>query len=163
MSDLRSQLAAAFGRDPVAAPEPAAAAPPADPLLGPDAHLGTQWLAQLQELRRGLAGAPKLDARPKLAQARQVTDQVGKLLKTAGRKREAALLIELRDDFMARRDKAAWSALKARFGEWGLSEKAYRALKQGEADPLACLARLEALDPTERAGMGASRLVEALR
>lgn len=160
MSDLRAQLAAAFGRD---LPAPEAPAPAAAPdLLSDEAHLGTPWLDRLQQLRRGLPGAPDLAARPKLAQAEQVSNQLSKLLKKAGRARDAQELAELKDAFLARRDKAAWAALKERFAALELSERAYRALKQEGADPLKALARLDAADPTALRAMGHARLRELL-
>lgn len=168
MSDLRSKLAAALGQAPP--PDESAAGPAAEPaadapslgILAPDAHLGSDWLNRLQELRRKVPGAPDLGTSPKLGQAEQVGNQVHKLLKKAGRKREAMELRDLQHAFFARREKAAWAALKLRFAELGLPEKTYRALKQGEIQPLQALARLEKAEATELQGMGHARLKELL-
>ena len=161
MKDLKSQLSALTG---VAVPEaaPAAAPPPTDPLLGEYAHLGDPWFQRLSALRVTISGAPKMSPRPKLGQARQVTDQLLKLLKKAGRKRDARDLAGLRAAFVSRRDKAAWSVIKARFTSMGLSEKAYRGIKQGKSDPLKVLAKLDRADPATLGGMGAKRLRELL-
>lgn len=162
--DFKAQLAARFG---VEAPAEADAAqeeeaPARDDLLAPDAHLGSAWLRALRAALRTLPRGPDLADRPKLAQARQATDVAVKQLKKAGDKRAASELAGLRDDFMARRDKAAWAALKTRFGELSLSPKAYRALKQGDTDPVAALAALDAADPAALSTMGAARLRELL-
>ncbi|RME25441.1 MAG: hypothetical protein D6798_08895 [Deltaproteobacteria bacterium] len=163
MSDLRSQLAAAFGQpapeDPAAASAPSGAGPS---ILDDDAHLDTEWLTVLHRLRAELPGAPEMAARPKLAQARMVSDRVVKMLKKAGRKRDARQLAGLRDDFLARRDKAAWAAVKLRFQTLGLSARAYRSLKQVGADPQAVLARLDRTPEEDLRGMGAARLRELL-
>ncbi len=165
MSDLRSQLAAAFGRPAEAPDEPAAASAPsgaAPSILDDDAHLDTEWLTVLRRLRADLPGAPDLADRPKLAQARMVSDRLVKMLKKSGRKRDARQLAGLRDDFLARRDKAAWAAVKLRFNELGLSSKAYRSLKQVGADPQQALARLRNAPEEDLRSMGAARLRELL-
>ena len=156
MSDLKSQLAAAFGM-----PEPSPAAPAADILAG-GAHLSDPWLERLRALLSTVEDPPELARTPKLGQVRQATDQLMSRLKRAGRGREARELGALRKDFYARRDRAAWSAVKARFQELALSEKAYRALKQGGADPGAVLRRLDGAAPDALRGMGARRLREHL-
>ena len=162
MKDLRSQLANAFGRD----PSPAAAAeasPDAGPdLLGDEAHLNDPWLAVLRDLVRSVPGAPALADRPKLGQARQVTDTLLRDLKRSGRKRAAKELAQLRKAFDTRREKEAWSRIKARFGEHGLPDRAYRSLKQGDTDPLVVWRRLRRLSTDELDGVGATRLRDLL-
>jgi len=165
MKDLKSQLADAFGvAVPEASPAAAPAAPAADSLpdiLAPDAHLRDPWLVRLRQL---VAREPsvKLAPAPKPGQARQATDQLMSKLKKSGRKREAAELKRLRDDFLGRRDKAAWGAVKGRFKTLGLSDKAYRGLKQGSVDPLVVLGRLKKADSAALAAMGAKRLRDHL-
>ena len=158
MSDLKSQLQARFGASPVVAePEPDTL-PPA---LGPWAHIGTDWLAKLR-FYRTLPGGPSVSEKPSLAAARQLTDRIAKTLKKAGRTREANDLTALRDAFFAQRDKLAWAEVKQRFTTLGLSERAYRALRQGSADALAVLGRLQKADPQELSTMGADRLRDLL-
>lgn len=158
MKDLKSQLSASFGATTPTAPEPAA--PAVDPALAEGAWWTGSWALRLGELLRRTPGAPKLNPRPPLGAQRQATDQLVKVLKKAGRNREAAEIAGLRDAFLARRSSAAWSAIKRGFGERGLSEKVYRRLKQEEVDPVRLLERLGRLDPSEV--LGAERLYEAL-
>jgi len=157
--DLKSQLAALTGVAPPPDEPPEPHPPPrVDPLLGEHAHLDEPWLGRLRALRATVPRAPALAARPRLGQARQVTDQLLRILKKAGRKREARELAGLRDAFYSRREKAAWAAVKGHFTELGLSEKAYRGLKQGRADPLKVWAKLERTDPEQLRALGAKRL-----
>ncbi len=159
MKDLRSQLAAALGQD--ASPEPAPAAGGVD-LLGPDAHLDDPWLERLRVLHRSIPGAPTLAPRPKLGQARQVTDQLLRSLKRSGRKGVAKDLGQLRKAFDAKRDKEAWRRTKERFGALGLSDKAYRALKQSGADAIAVWVKLDKSGDDALREMGATRLRDHL-
>ena len=170
MKDLKSQLSATFGVpvpeevDPLAAvraPEPPRAEEA--PILAEGAWRKDPWAVRLKQILPSMTGAPKLNSPASLGAQRMVTDQLCKLLKKAGRNRDARELGELRDNFMSRRDKAAWSAVKTRMAELELSDKAYRALKQGDVDPLKVLARLNAGGGAALAGMGAKRLVEALK
>lgn len=163
MKDLRSQLQAAYG--PAATPPPTATAPesPADDplaqgILAEGAHLHSPWIERLQVLIRSLSAAPKLGDNRKLAHAQQITAQVMRELKKVQRQGAAKELGKLRDDWLAQREKAAWAAVKLRFAERGLSEKAYRSLKQEGADPVAVLQRLGQVDPAELEAMGAARL-----
>lgn len=167
MSDLRSQLAARFpgAAPPETPPEapPAAPAPGRPDLLDEDAHLDTPWLAALRKALAALDKTAALGPRPKLAHAQQLTAQAMRELKALERKGQARELAELRDDFLARREKAAWAALKLRFHERALPEKAYRSLKQEGLDPVAALLRLEALPAAELQGIGAARLKALLQ
>ncbi|MFT4621884.1 MAG: hypothetical protein ACI8PZ_000536 [Myxococcota bacterium] len=158
--DLKSQLAAAYGRKPPPEDAPAPAAPAS--ALDDGAHLRDPWIELLRELVRSVPGSPALAKAPKLGQARQVTDQLVRSLKASGRKRVAKELGSARDAFMARRDKAAWGQIKARLTEAGTSAKAYRALKQSGDDPVALLGRLRRIPDDTLSGMGAARLRGAL-
>jgi hypothetical protein len=160
MQDLRSQLASKLGRP---APEPTAPAAPPDPsdLLHPSAHLADPWLKRLLSLR-GISGAPKVPNQPSLNGARQLTDQLAKLLKKGGRARDGKELKALRDKFLARRDKQAWSRVKEAFKQHGLSDRGYRSLKQGGADPVKALARLKKADHATLASLSAQRLRDEL-
>ena len=160
MKDLKSQLADAFGVAVPAQPPQ----PPADEgpdILSDDAHLRDPWVARLRELA-AQDRSVKLAPAPKFGQARQATDQLMSKLKKSGRKRECAELKRLRQDFVGRRDKAAWGAVKERFKALGLSDKAYRGLKQGSVDPLVVLGRLRKSDGQSLAAMGAKRLRDHL-
>ena len=155
MHDLRSQLAAKLGATPPPEADPAEAGPQG--VLHPDAHLDDPWLDALRRARP-VPGAPEVPERPSLGAARMLTDQWSKALKKAGRGKDAKALRGLRDKFLTRRDKAAWSGVKLRFKELGLSDKAYRALKQGKADPIKALSKLERASPDEVRALGAQRL-----
>lgn len=161
MKDLKSQLADAFG---VAVPAETEAAPVADSvpdILSADAHLRDPWMDRLRTLA-ATNSSVTLAREPKPGQARQVTDQLIRILKKSGRKREATELSRLRSDFNARRAKAAWGSIKQQFQGMGLSDKAYRGLKQGNADPLKVLQKLKKADSGELSTMGAKRLREYL-
>jgi hypothetical protein len=168
MSLLRDQLAAALSGSGLSAqpPPPAAAAAPVDPhdhLLSDEGHQGSAWLALLAETLRKTPGGPPLKPKPALGQARQVHDQLGKLLKTAGRGRELRALAEARKKFESDREDAAWRRIKARLEAAGVSEKAYRSLKQEEGrDPVATVRALGKIPDDELRGMGAERLRERL-
>lgn len=156
MSDLKSQLQARFGASPaVSEPEPAPDAMP--PELGPMAHMGSVWQAKLR-FYRTLPGGPSVPEKPSLEAARQLTDRIAKTLKKAGRTREANDLTALRNAWLAQRDKLAWGEVKRRFTDLGLSERAYRSLRQGDADALAVLTRLLRADVQELSAMGTARL-----
>ena len=159
MKDLRSQLAEKLGRS--LPPEPAPPAAPERDLLHPNAHLDDPWIGRLRGLKN-VPGGPEVPDSPSLEAARQLTDRLAKALKKGGRARDAEELKDLRDRFLARREKLAWSRVKERFQELALSDRAYRALKQEGTDPTKALARLENADPAELQAMGAARLRERL-
>lgn len=159
MSDLRSQLMAKLGAAPPAE-LPVQPVGPGAAELDPDAHLGTPWLSALRAVRA--PGAPPVPPRPSLNAARQLTDKAIKALKGAGQARAARDLGDLRSDFLKKREKEAWNLIKARFTELDLSERAYRALKQSEADADKIWARLRKAPEAELRGMGADRLREYL-
>ena len=132
--------------------QPQAPAPSAG-LPGPE---GSPWL---QELSRH-AELPR-DA--SLGRLRQETDLQVKRLKQAGRARDAKALAKARDSFLKRRESAAWSAVKSRWTELGLSEKAYRRLKQDKrVQAEKVLQRLHTRKADEMKGRGAQALVEWL-
>jgi len=159
MQDLRSQLIAQLGAKP---PPDEAQAPMAevDP-LGATAHQDSAWVDMLHGVLPvgGVAALPR-DA--KLARCQQATAQALKALKKAGRGREAKALAKARDEYLSRRTKLAWGRVKARFQEAGASDKAYRGLKQGGADPERVLGRLDKVTDEELAAAGARRLRELL-
>jgi hypothetical protein len=158
MTDLRNQLAAQFGLDPAVGVE---AAPAADDPLGASAHLRTPWLdALLLAVRqeRGMS-APK---QPSLNAAKQLHDRLKKRLKGAGQRRQIRALDDLRSNYLKRREKQAWSRLKAGLAAMGTSEKLYRSLKQSKGDPERVLQRLKRLKPDEISGQGQAKLRELL-
>jgi hypothetical protein len=164
MSLLRDQLAAAgLRQSPAAAAAAAAPVDPADHLLSDQGHLGSAWLQTLASLVQQTPGAPALKAQPPLGQARQVHDQLSKLLKSAGRRRELEALVDARKRFDTEREDTAWRRVKARLEAAGVSEKAYRSLKQQEGrDALATHRALSKVPEDELRGMGAERLRERL-
>lgn len=160
MSDLRSQLIAKLG---AIIPEPSEdpkGALPGAATLDPEAHLGTPWIALLRKVR--VAGAPPVPPKPSLQAARQLTDKAARALKEAGQARAARELVDARADFLKKREKEAWSLVKARFTELELPERTYRALKQSEADPEKLWMKLRKADPAELGALGADRLRERL-
>lgn len=169
MKDLKSQLAAALGVEPPPdEPEPLAhlqraepRGPDEVPILAEGAWRDDPWAVALKQLLPSMTGAPSLPVRASLGAQRQVTDQLVKLLKKAGRRREARELADLRDTWFSKRDKAAWTAVKVRMGELELSDKAYRRLKQEEAEPVRILERLERQGAALQ-GASAKRVAEAL-
>ncbi|MEC7948254.1 MAG: hypothetical protein VX265_11875 [Myxococcota bacterium] len=160
MQDLRSQLVAKLGA--TLPPEDAADDPVtvSDP-LGPSGHLDSPWVCMLRELLP-LGGVAPMPPDAKLARCQQVTAQVVKLLKKSGRAADARTLAKLRDEYVARRAKVAWARVKRRFSELGASEKAYRSLKQGNADPERILRNMDRMDREMFEGAGARRLRELL-
>jgi hypothetical protein len=160
MSDLRSQLATQFGLDPAVNVEPVPASAGDDP-LGSSAHLGTPWLDALLLAVRQERGmdVPK---QPSLNAAKQLHDRLKKRLKADGRRRQIRTLDDLRSSYLKRREKQAWSRLKAGLAAMGTSEKLYRSLKQSGGDPERVLQRLKRLKPDEISGQAQAKLRELL-
>ncbi|NOY27897.1 MAG: hypothetical protein GXP62_18695 [Oligoflexia bacterium] len=160
MKSLKSQLTGAFGPSP--STDAVSTESPDDPLsqgiLAEGAHLDSPWIARLRVLAASLSDGPDLGDGRKLAHAQQITAQVMRSLKKVRRKDQAKMLGKLRNDWLAQRDKAAWAAVKLHFKELGLSDKAYRGIKQQGADPVLALERLSKADPAELTGLGATRL-----
>ena len=138
MSDLRSQLIAKLGAVPSKANEMPTGTPQDDP-LDARAHLDSEWMQQLLVATRK-AGLD-LGANASLGKARQTHDVLAKQLKGQGRKREKAALDDLRSRYFKKREKIAWSRLKSKVDEGGLSAKLYRSLKQSGIDPEVLLQR----------------------
>ncbi len=164
MKDLRSQLAASFN---VAAPAPEAApeAPASgiSDLLAPDAWEADPWGQRLREVLGSLSDAPRLNPDSPSRVASQVTDRVLKKLKRAGRMRDRGELTKLRADFLGRRERAAWAAVKAEWSSRGLSQKVYRRLKQTKGiDPVGVLGKLQSAGDDGLAEVGGDRLFAAL-
>ncbi len=162
MDDWKQQLSSRFGGV-VPEPEPQPAPPPGHggAEFDADSHLVSPWLQRLRGLE-GRAGGKALGRSPKLAAARQRHAAVVKALKKAGQQREVRSLDKLRNQYLAKRTGQAWAVVKARFSEAELSEKAYRSIKQGGADPEKVLQRIDAMGTSALVGMGAKRLRQAL-
>ncbi len=153
MSDLKNALLGALADKGLPAPKPAD--PPVATALLPD-PLSSAWIAELRAQRVEI---------PKEASIGQLTSRSDvrcKELKAAGRTREAAALLKLKEQFLGEREKKAWELVKERFAALDLNEKAYRALKQEEADPVKVLAKLTGKKSEELRGVGAARLRELL-
>lgn len=171
MSDLKNALLGALQQRGIPAPVASPAGVPASvgvsggtsggtsgagvtrPLPDP---LQSPWVAELRAQRVEI---------PKDASIGQLTSRSDvrcKELKAAGRTREAAALLQLKEQFLKEREKRAWEGVKERFSALELSEKAYRALKQEDADPVKVLARLTSKKSEELRGVGAARLKELL-
>lgn len=150
MDQLRNALRGALG-DAAPAATPATPVAP-DPLPDPYA---SDWIALLRRYEPVPAGMT-------LGQLVQRSDARSRALKEGGRGRDAAELKKAREDYGREREKRAWAAVKARFEELALPEKAYRALKQEEADAEKVLVRLRGKRGEELRGAGAARVRDAL-
>ncbi len=126
MSDLRSQLIAKLGATPT---EPELAAPRANDALSATAHIDTDWFRELTPLARQCGVA--LANQPSFAAAQNAQHVVAKKLKSAGRVRERAALIDAFSRYTKHREKKVWARLKASLTVAGQSPKLYRALKSG--------------------------------
>lgn len=131
--------------------EPAVATPPGLP-----DPLESEWIRRFRQL------GGEMPAGATWGQLTQRSDKLVRELKAAGRKRECSELQKLRDDFTKLREGRAWTLVKARFGELDLPERAYRALKQGDVDPVRLLERLTGRRGEALRGMGADRVRELL-
>ena len=99
---------------------------------------------------------------PTLGQLTQRSDALARSLEASGRKRDAAELRRRKEALLRERARRAWGLVKDRFEALALSEKAYRALKQEDADPERILARLRGPKGEALRGVGAAKLREAL-
>jgi len=155
MSDLKLALLGALKEKGLPEPAPTVAALPAPALL-PD-PLQSAWVAELRAQRVEI---------PKEASIGQLTSRSDvrcKELKAAGRAREAAALLQLKEQHLREREKRAWELVKERFAALDLNEKAYRALKQeAGVDPVKVLAKLTSKRSEELRGISAARVREAL-
>jgi hypothetical protein len=152
VNELQRQLIEKLGAVP--------AQPAVEAGFDPAEHLDTPWFALLRRARA--PGGPEVPPKPSLAAARQLTDRLAKAMEQAGDRRGARTLKEARDEYLARRERRAWALVKERFEQWGLAERAYRALKQGGADPEKVLQRLERGKAEELRALGADRLRDLL-
>ncbi|MSQ02640.1 MAG: hypothetical protein EXR71_12250 [Myxococcales bacterium] len=108
------------------------------------------------------AAGVRIDRGAPVASWVQRTAGAVRALEAGGRKHDARALIQARDEFVRRREKRAWEAVKGRFEELGLPEKTYRALKQEGADVEKVLARLSTRRAEEWRGMAGARLRDIL-
>ena len=157
MGDLRSQLIAKLGATVVEDEEVSSVPSP----LGPTGHLDSKWMEVLRDVLKNIPSI-KLKEPPSLGNARQATHVALKTLKKTGTKRQLAQLKDASDSYFKKREKMAWTAVKEQFTALNLSEKAYRAIKQLNADPEKVLHRLNAKKPEELQKLGAKALKEAL-
>lgn len=87
-----------------------------------------------------------------------LTGQAAKQLKARGAGRDAKSLKKAEADFLGRRSKAAWAAVKQRWKALELSDKAYRSIKQQGADPEKLLAKLHTRKADAMRGASAASL-----
>ena len=154
MSDLRSQLIAKLG---VEAPEPQEPESRGDDPLGPGAHLTSDWLVALLPVLK--AERIPLNANPSFGAVKNAHDVLMKQLKAKGDKRTMATLRDLRSRYTKRREKLAWSRLKADLEAGGVSSKVYRSIKQSSVDPELALKRWTRV---QRKGLNAASVRAAL-
>jgi hypothetical protein len=159
MSDLKSALAGALATLPLGEagalpPGKSAPAPPVEPDL-PN-PLGGEWGVLLRSL------GVEIPRDATLGQLTQRSDARTRELAAQGRKREGERLRSAKEEYLRGRERAAWSLVKARFAELDLPEKAYRALRQEEANPERVLTRLRGRRGEELRGAGAARARDAL-
>lgn len=157
MDQLRNALKGVglAARDTASKPAESTGAPHAAAPGLPDPH-ASDWVQLMRTL-----GA-EVPAGGTLGQLLARSDARVKELKTQGRARDADALKRAREAYVSERRQRAWAMVKARFGDLELSEKAYRALKQEEADPEKVLTRLRGDRGEALRGVGAARLRDAL-
>ena len=153
-----STLAEALRRAAVANGSPVPEAPAPTPSGTDDLPdpLGSDWIALLRSHGVDLPGGPTM------GQLVQRSDACARALKEGGRRRESEALVREKDSFLRARAAKAWALVKARFAELELSEKAYRSLKQEDADPERILVKLRGARGEALRGTGAAKLREAL-
>lgn len=117
---------------------------------------GGEWAERLA------AAGVKMDKGAPVAAWVQRTAGAVRTLEANGRKHDARALGQARDEFLRKREKRAWEAVKERFEELGLSEKTYRALKQEGADVEKVLARLHTRRAEEWRGVAAAKVRDLL-
>lgn len=162
MNALKDALKSALVTSPVA---PGASAPlvarepviPAADVLDslPD-PLTSEWVACMRRL-----GA-EVPNDPSMGQLKQRSDKRARELKLAGRGRDSAELTKQKEDFVRDRARRAWALVKSRFEALALSEKAYRSLKQEDADPERILLKLRGNKGDALRSAGAVRIREVL-
>lgn len=117
---------------------------------------GTEWEERLR------AAGVRMDKGAGVATWVQRSAGAIKALDAGGRKGEARALGQARDEFLRKREKRAWEAVKERFEQLGLPEKTYRALKQEGADVEKVLARLHTRRAEEWRGVAAAKVRDLL-
>lgn len=152
MDQLRNALRGALGDAAPPTPPTPTAPPEPDPL--PDPYT-SGWIERLRAYEPVAAGMT-------LGQLTQRSDARSRALKEAGRSRDAQALKEAKEGYLRDREKRAWAAVKERFGQLELPEKAYRALKQEEANAEKVLTRLRGAKGEALRGAGAARVRDAL-
>ncbi len=118
--------------------------------------LKSDWIACMRRLGAEVPPAATM------GQLTQRSDRRSRELKDAGRTREAAELLKNKEDFIRDRARRAWALVKARFDALELSDKAYRSLKQEDADPERILVKLRGNKGDALRGVGAARIRELL-
>lgn len=153
MDQLKAALQKSLGT--AESPLEAREAPATGPSPLPD-PLRSAWGARLREL------GVEIPRDATVGQLSSRSDVRAKELAAQGRKRDADQLRQLKEQYLREREKAAWAAVKARFEELALPEKAYRALKQEGADGEKVLVRLHQKKGLELQGAGAARVRDEL-
>lgn len=122
---------------------------------GPDLY-GTEWVRLLGRFTT----VPKGKSQGNLE---NLLHKTVKELKARGQKRDSRELADLHSGWRKKVDKQAWASVKARFAELELSDKSYRATKQGFKDPAKLLAKLTTRKAEEFRGASTKRLLAWLR
>ncbi len=148
MDTLRNALAGALGVE---------ARAPLDKAEGLPEVAASEWVALL---RRNGADLP---AEPTIGQVQARSDALGRRWKAEGRHREREALEKLRSSYEKELAKEAWARVKLRFAELDLPDRAYRALKQEEADPVKLLGHLAGARGEKLRGLGAEKVRDSLR
>ncbi len=117
---------------------------------------GGEWEERLR------AAGVRMDRDAPVAAWVQRTAGAVKTLEAAGRRHDARALAQARDEFVRRREKRAWEAVKERFEALTLPEKTYRALKQEGADVEKVLARLYTRRAEEWRGLAGNKVRDIL-
>jgi hypothetical protein len=118
--------------------------------------LASDWVALMRSL-----GA-EVPAGATLGQLQARSDARVKALRGLGRAKDADALKRAREAYAAERAQRAWTRVKARFAELELPDKAYRALKQENAEPEKVLGRLRGSRGEALKGAGSARVRDAL-
>lgn len=122
---------------------------------GPDLY-NTEWVRLLGRFTT----VPKAKGQGNLE---NLLHKTVKELKARGQKRDSRELADLHSAWRKKVDKQAWAAVKTRFSELELSDKSYRATKQGFTDPGKLLAKLTTRKADEFRGASTKRLLAWLR
>ncbi len=104
------------------------------PKVPPNTSPSTGLQLPLPEDSEWAEWMPNLPSGASLGRWQSDTVRRLKELKAQGRRKDARALAGARDQFLKRREKAAWRAAKRRWTELGWSEKLYRRLKSEDFD-----------------------------